>query len=187
MGIGRMLVLALLAVAASLTLRLDGVLAAVDLAAWLPGSETSAKAKPSKPAPSRASIAIEREKAPPAIDDIAELEAALLATTAKTPLQPTQTISSPNRASASAPSAPVPGIDPRMAQLTKMYAAMRPKDAARIFERLDLPVQVDIALAMRERTMAAILAEMRPETASDLMMALAGSPRRRAQAASAAE
>lgn len=69
--------------------------------------------------------------------------------------------------------------DDRLAALVKMYQAMRPKDAARIFERLGLDVQVDVASLMRERAMAAILAEMDPKAASTLTMALAGyAPRR---------
>lgn len=64
--------------------------------------------------------------------------------------------------------------DERITALVKMYQAMRPKDAARIFERLDIDVQVDVASHMRERAAAAILAEMDPKAASRLTMALAG-------------
>lgn len=64
--------------------------------------------------------------------------------------------------------------DGRIAALVKMYQAMRPKDAAKIFEQLDIGVQVDVASHMRERAAAAILAEMNPKAASALTMALAG-------------
>jgi flagellar motility protein MotE (MotC chaperone) len=64
--------------------------------------------------------------------------------------------------------------DDRLGSLVKMYQAMRPKDAAKIFERLDMGVQVDVASQMRERAMAAIMAEMDPKAASKLTMALAG-------------
>ncbi len=181
MGIGRMLMLALLAIAASLTLRLDAVLAAVDIAALMPGGgATAGAATVAQMEPSRATVAL-REK-DPAVDgdDLADIEAALMAaTSAPQTGRPDPAVT--GVAGESMPTAaPPPSAEPRMLQLTKMYSAMRPKDAARIFERLDLPVQVEVALAMKERSMAAILAEMRPETASDLMMALAGSPRRRA-------
>lgn len=62
----------------------------------------------------------------------------------------------------------------RLSGLVKMYQSMRPKDAARIFERLDLNVQVDVASRMRERAMALVMAEMDPKAASRLTMALAG-------------
>ena len=65
-------------------------------------------------------------------------------------------------------------VDDRIAGLVTMYQAMRPKDAARIFERLSMNVQVEVASAMRERAMASILAEMDPKAAGDLTMALAG-------------
>lgn len=62
------------------------------------------------------------------------------------------------------------------ASLVKLYQAMRPRDAARIFERLDLGVQTTVALRMRERALAAIMAEMSPEGATRLTMAMARRP-----------
>lgn len=57
--------------------------------------------------------------------------------------------------------------------LVKVYETMKPKDAARIFEKLDLNVQLAVAHRMKEIKMAAILAEMDPEAAKALTMALA--------------
>lgn len=58
--------------------------------------------------------------------------------------------------------------------LVKVYETMKPRDAARIFEKLDLGVQLAVAHRMKEAKMAAILAEMDPEAAKSLTMALAG-------------
>lgn len=57
--------------------------------------------------------------------------------------------------------------------LVKVYETMKPKDAARIFEKLDLGVQLAVAHRMKETKMAAILAEMTPDAAKSLTMALA--------------
>ena len=57
--------------------------------------------------------------------------------------------------------------------LVKVYETMKPKDAARIFEKLDLGVQLAVANRMKETKMAAILAEMDPDAAKSLTMALA--------------
>ncbi|MEM8826442.1 MAG: hypothetical protein AAGD40_05905 [Pseudomonadota bacterium] len=168
MGIGRILVLALLAAAASLTLRLDAVLAAVDLTVPAASPPPTSRAKVNLETPPPVSEA-------PTTDD---LEAALIAATRERP-RPTSRQGRSALAETSPRAPAATQQDPRMVQMVKMYAAMRPKDAARIFERLDLAVQVDVALAMKDRTMAAILAEMSPDVASDLMMALAGAPRSR--------
>ncbi|MCH8685107.1 MotE family protein [Pedomonas mirosovicensis] len=61
----------------------------------------------------------------------------------------------------------------QFASLVKVYETMKPKDAARIFEKLDLNVQLAVAHRMKEIKMAAILAEMDPEAAKALTMALA--------------
>lgn len=65
----------------------------------------------------------------------------------------------------------------QMASLVKMYETMKPKDAARIFERLELPIQLAVSTRMKEAKMAAILAEMSPEVAKVLTTALAGKAR----------
>ena len=64
-----------------------------------------------------------------------------------------------------------------MANLVAMYQAMRPKEAARIFDRLDLDILVPVVLRMNPRTMAEIMAAMSAESAERLTVALA----RRAQ------
>lgn len=57
--------------------------------------------------------------------------------------------------------------------LVKVYETMKPKDAARIFEKLDLSVQLAVATRMKERNMAALMAEMTPEAARNLTMEMA--------------
>lgn len=61
----------------------------------------------------------------------------------------------------------------QFASLVKVYETMKPRDAARIFEKLDLGVQLAVAHRMKEAKMAAILAEMTPDAAKSLTMALA--------------
>ena len=66
--------------------------------------------------------------------------------------------------------------DERMAQymrLVKMYSAMKPKDAAKIFNRLDLDILTAMVMQMRPRTMSAIMAAMEPAAARRLTMELA--------------
>lgn len=63
--------------------------------------------------------------------------------------------------------------DKQFASLVKVYETMKPKDAARIFERLDLKIQHAVASKMKEQKMAAILASMDPEKAKTLTMELA--------------
>lgn len=57
--------------------------------------------------------------------------------------------------------------------LVKVYETMKPKDAARIFERLDLSVQIAVATRMKEAKMAAVLSSMDSEAAKTLTMRLA--------------
>jgi flagellar motility protein MotE (MotC chaperone) len=65
----------------------------------------------------------------------------------------------------------------QFASLVKVYEQMKPKDAARIFEKLDMGVQLAVATRMREQRMAAIMAEMTPESARALTMEMAGQAR----------
>jgi flagellar motility protein MotE (MotC chaperone) len=67
--------------------------------------------------------------------------------------------------------------------IVTMYEAMKPKDAARVFDRLGHDVLVPIVLAMNPRKMAEVLAVMQPETAERLTVALAN----RARGASGAQ
>lgn len=59
-----------------------------------------------------------------------------------------------------------------MKGLVTMYETMKPKDAARVFDRLGLDVLVPIVLAMNPRKMAEILALMGSEPAEKLTVAL---------------
>ncbi|GAN50191.1 MotE family protein [Methylobacterium radiotolerans] len=61
--------------------------------------------------------------------------------------------------------------------IVTMYEAMKPKDAARVFDRLGLDVLVPIVLAMNSRKMSEVLAVMQPETAERLTVALANRAR----------
>jgi flagellar motility protein MotE (MotC chaperone) len=65
----------------------------------------------------------------------------------------------------------------RIDQLVSIYATMKPKDAARIFNDLDMPILLRVIETMKERSSAAILAEMTPERAKQVTTELA---RRRA-------
>lgn len=61
----------------------------------------------------------------------------------------------------------------RLKSIVSMYENMKPKEAARIFDRLDLKILVDVTNAMNPRTMSAILAQMTPEAAERLTVELA--------------
>ena len=58
-------------------------------------------------------------------------------------------------------------------ELARIYQSMRPKNAAVVFEQLAMEVQVEVARRMRERNTALIMANMSPEGAARLTMALA--------------
>lgn len=61
----------------------------------------------------------------------------------------------------------------RMKGLVQMYETMKPKEAARIFERLDMGVLIDVARRMQPRKMSAVLAVMDPVAAQELTVELA--------------
>ncbi|WP_342152617.1 hypothetical protein [Methylorubrum sp. SB2] len=61
--------------------------------------------------------------------------------------------------------------------LVTMYETMKPKDAARVFDRLSLETLVPIVLAMNPRKMAEVLALMGSEPAERLTVALANRAR----------
>jgi flagellar motility protein MotE (MotC chaperone) len=61
----------------------------------------------------------------------------------------------------------------RFKGIVAMYENMKPKDAARIFDRLDLKILVDVSTQMKPVTMSAILAQMSPEAAERLTVELA--------------
>ncbi|WP_421709125.1 MotE family protein [Algihabitans sp.] len=57
--------------------------------------------------------------------------------------------------------------------LVKIYEAMKPKDAARIFEELEMTVLLNVVENMKERKTAPILAEMNPTKAKAVTLELA--------------
>jgi flagellar motility protein MotE (MotC chaperone) len=65
----------------------------------------------------------------------------------------------------------------QMKMLVVMYENMKPKDAAKIFDRLNLQVLVPIATAMKPARMSEVLAAMSPEAAEKLTVALASRSR----------
>jgi flagellar motility protein MotE (MotC chaperone) len=60
-----------------------------------------------------------------------------------------------------------------IAGLVTMYENMKPKDAARIFDRLSLPILLKVVRQMKPRKMADILARMSPDAAEQLTVAIA--------------
>ena len=61
----------------------------------------------------------------------------------------------------------------RFQSIVAMYQGMKPKDAARIFDRLDLKILVEVSTQMKPAAMSSILAQMSPETAERLTVELA--------------
>jgi flagellar motility protein MotE (MotC chaperone) len=57
--------------------------------------------------------------------------------------------------------------------LVIIYENMKPKDAARIFEELDMVVLLDVIERMKERKTAPILAELNPKRAKTITIELA--------------
>jgi flagellar motility protein MotE (MotC chaperone) len=57
--------------------------------------------------------------------------------------------------------------------LVTMYETMKPKDAAKVFDRLAHDVLVPVVLQMKPAKMAEVLAVMAPEAAEKLTVALA--------------
>lgn len=61
----------------------------------------------------------------------------------------------------------------RFKGIVAMYENMKPKDAARIFDRLDMRILAEVATTLKPRTMSEILAQMTPESAEKLTVELA--------------
>ena len=61
----------------------------------------------------------------------------------------------------------------RIKSLVKVYENMKPKDAARIFDTLDIPILVDVASRMSERKLSPVMAQMNPERAKTVTILLA--------------
>ena len=53
----------------------------------------------------------------------------------------------------------------RFKGLVTMYETMKPRDAAKIFDRLDVGVLIEVASQINPRSMSEILALMSPDTA----------------------
>jgi len=56
--------------------------------------------------------------------------------------------------------------------LVKIYETMKPKEAARIFETLELPILLGVVQRMKPARTAAVMAEMNPEKAKEITVAL---------------
>jgi flagellar motility protein MotE (MotC chaperone) len=76
--------------------------------------------------------------------------------------------------------------DGALRNLVTMYEAMKPKEAARVFDRLPHDVLVPVVLRMNPRKMSEILAVMSTEAAEKLTIALATRGRERTEVATPA-
>jgi flagellar motility protein MotE (MotC chaperone) len=63
--------------------------------------------------------------------------------------------------------------DQKMRSLVKIYENMKPKDAARIFEELDMDTLLMVAERMKERKLAPVMAKMNPAKAKEMTVELA--------------
>lgn len=63
--------------------------------------------------------------------------------------------------------------DERMTALVKTYEAMKPKDAAKIFDGMEDPLLLDIAKTMKPATLAAVMSTMQPKRAEALTKMIA--------------
>lgn len=61
----------------------------------------------------------------------------------------------------------------RFKGIVTMYEAMKPKDAAKVFDRLDMPVLIEIASQIAPRKMSDIMGLMQPDAAERLTVELA--------------
>jgi flagellar motility protein MotE (MotC chaperone) len=62
--------------------------------------------------------------------------------------------------------------DAKLMSLVKIYENMKPKDAARIFEELEMEVLLEVAERMKERSLAPIMAKMNPQRAREVTIEL---------------
>ncbi len=60
----------------------------------------------------------------------------------------------------------------KIASLVKIYENMKPKDAARIFEELEMPTLLEVAERMKERKLAPVMAQMNPQRAREVTVEL---------------
>ena len=61
----------------------------------------------------------------------------------------------------------------QLRSLVKIYENMKPKEAARIFEGLDMTILLEVIDRMKERKSAPILARMDPDKAKEVTVELA--------------
>lgn len=61
----------------------------------------------------------------------------------------------------------------RKKSLVKIFESMKPVEAARIFEQMDMPVLLDLVERMKERNAAPVLAQMHPARAKQVTAELA--------------
>lgn len=61
----------------------------------------------------------------------------------------------------------------RFKSVVTMYETMKPKEAAKIFDRLDIRVLIEVASQMKPQIMASVLAQMSPEAAERLTVEMA--------------
>ena len=62
--------------------------------------------------------------------------------------------------------------DAKLLSLVKIYENMKPKEAAKIFEALEMDTLLEVAERMKERKLAPIMAKMDPEKARDMTVEL---------------
>ena len=62
--------------------------------------------------------------------------------------------------------------DAKLKSLVKIYENMKPKDAARIFEDLEMDTLLEMSEGMKERKLAPIIAKMSPEKAREVTVEL---------------
>jgi len=60
----------------------------------------------------------------------------------------------------------------QLENLVKIYEIMKPKEAAKIFESLDMPILLGVVQKMKPARTAAVMAEMDPQKAKDITTAL---------------
>jgi flagellar motility protein MotE (MotC chaperone) len=63
--------------------------------------------------------------------------------------------------------------DNKMRSLVKIYENMKPKEAAKIFEQLDMSILLEVVERMKEQKVAPIMAEMDPSKAKSMTAELA--------------
>ena len=62
--------------------------------------------------------------------------------------------------------------DSKLLSLVKIYENMKPKDAAKIFEELEMETLLEVAERMKERKLAPVMAKMNPEKAREMKVEL---------------